>query len=101
MTQIGGSYFWSCCGSARKEFDSIGRERGKGEQELTRSSLGPLAGGRLKLADRLAEGLVSGHEHHDGKEREDEGERRVDVPPPVDDAEVLGVPCEEHLNVDC
>lgn len=74
-------------------------DKARGNKELlTGNSLGPLVGRNLKLANGLTKSLVSGYEGHDGEQREDERERGIDVPPAVDNAEVLGVPCEEHLD---
>ncbi len=46
---------------------------------------------------QFAHQLVSCSQGGDGDEREEEGQRRVDVPLAEDDAEVGRVPCEEHL----
>ena len=53
--------------------------------------------GLLIATAHLAHELVTGGQAGDGDEGEDEGKGGVDVPLAEDDAEVGGVPCEEHL----
>ncbi len=53
--------------------------------------------GLLVAAAQLAHELVASGEGGDGEEGEKEREGGVDVPLTEDDAEVGGVPCEEHL----
>ncbi len=55
--------------------------------------------GLLVASADLAYELVACGEGGDGEEGEEEGEGGVDVPLAEDDAEVRGVPCEEHLEV--
>lgn len=45
----------------------------------------------------MTEKFVGHAEGDDGEEGEEEGPGATDVPPTEDDAEVLGVPGEEHV----
>lgn len=46
-------------------------------------------------------GLVAGGQCHDGDERYDKRPEACDAPSAEDDAEVVGVPCEQHLRSFC
>lgn len=46
-----------------------------------------------------ADGFVASGEGYDGEEGEEEADGGLDVPPSEDEAEVCGVPCEQHLPV--
>lgn len=45
--------------------------------------------------------FVAGGEHDDAEQGENKTKCRVDVPSAEDDAEVSGIPCEEHLAMRC
>lgn len=65
---------------------------------LTRSSISPLVYPGLVPPHALAESFIASYDGDDGEEGGDQAERRPDVPPLEDDAEVLRVPGEEHLH---
>lgn len=69
-----------------------GRLTGCGVHAPVDSSFVAAAGG--------AEGLVAGGKGDDQEEGDDEGRRGADMPLAEDDAEVGGVPGEEHLERD-
>jgi hypothetical protein len=75
------------------------RERGLGwdNQKLTRKSVDALGEGGLVAARYGAEGFVAHGEEDDGDEGEDKGAGGADVPLAEDNAQVRGIPCEEHL----
>jgi hypothetical protein len=56
-----------------------------------------LHGPALIISAGSAEGFVSGRDSDNGKEGENQAGRAANVPPPEYDAQILGVPREEHL----
>lgn len=79
--------------------DEIGDGNGgAGKGALTRSGgLLLLIGPGLVPPRRLPQGLIAGADRHDGQQGEDQRRGTAHVPLGEDDAEVLGVPSEEHL----
>lgn len=66
-------------------------------EKLTRKGIDALVHGLFVAAGGGAEGFVAGGESDDEEEGDDQAAGRADVPLAEDDAEVLGVPGEEHL----
>ena len=78
----------------------LGHQREKRKRHryaLTRCSFRPLVHHDLVPPDALAEGFVTDRQSYNSQKGEDEGGIRGDVPLAEDDAEVVGVPGEEHL----
>ena len=71
-----------------------GREEGI---RLTRCTFNPLGLSRLVLPRRLPNSFVARRQRHHGQDGDHEGEGPRYAPLAEDDAEVGGVPCEEHL----
>lgn len=67
--------------------------------KLTRQSGYPSVETSFVSSGQRAERLVAHRQKNDGQERKDEAGRGADVPLPEHDAQVVGVPGEEHLRV--
>lgn len=69
------------------------------KKKLTRCLL-HIPSAPLFVAPRgFADGFVAGRQRHDGEQGDDEGEGAGYAPAGEDDAEVGGVPGEEHLRI--
>lgn len=66
---------------------------------LARDGVGPSGDCGFIATDGFTEGFVAGAEGDDGEEGDEEGKVGGDVPLAEDDAEVVGVPGEEHVHV--
>lgn len=71
----------------------------EGRGELTGCGADALVEGFFVSAREGTEGFVAGGEENYCDEGEDEGGGRADVPLSEDDAEVLGIPGKEHLEI--
>ncbi len=80
-----------------KERNERNIARGKRKRRLTRYGFSPSRKLHFIAADTRTQGLVASTQGHDSQQGQQQARRRADVPPAEDDAEILGVPREEHL----
>lgn len=82
-----------------RRIERAGEGKGKLTREIipTASHFGYPLRMRVVSSARFADGFVARCHEHDGKEAEDQRAGAVNVPAFKDDAEVCGVPREQHL----